>query len=92
MEYMEPSGWYKSGLEVTISTNDERVKEIHYKITNSENISGGTQSGGADEEGYQIATGNTITIPITTLGRTNITAYVTDRKKQIRNKHKNSKI
>ena len=74
-------GWYKSGLEVTISSSDERVTEIHYQITNSENVSSGnTGSTGTGEDNYQIAVGNRVVIPISTLGRTNITAYVTDGK------------
>ena len=31
-------GWYKSDLEVTISSSDEIVTEIHYKVTNSNSV------------------------------------------------------
>ena len=79
--------WYREGLEVTISSEDETVTEVHYLLKDAKDYeTEGSEEiklpevGNEESEGWVTAKGREVVIPISSLGRTRITAYVSDGK------------
>ena len=64
--------WYRQGLEVTISSEDETVTEIHYLLKDAKDYETSEgeeiqipEAGNEESEGWVIAKGNSVKIPIT---------------------------